>query len=150
MSVELSESNMLRAFFVLCLVTASACGQSPLADNQPVKEVSGLQLPEALRGRWSPRGEGIQEFGDLTIGADSLSWGTCTKTAYRVLQVIEQTYYLELLRASPCILGLPASILILAPSDRALEVSICSGREELDRPASKRRCSMGILDKKRE
>ena len=141
---------MLRTLFSLCFVTASACGQSPLADNQPVKEASELQLPEVLQGTWSPRGEGFQEFGELALAADSLSWGTCTKTAYRVLRVIEQAYYLELLRSPPCTLGFPASFLILAPSDRALEVSICMRAEELDRPAPKRRCAMGILNKKNE
>lgn len=120
------------------------------SSDQPALEVSQLQLPESLRGTWSPYSKSLQEFGDLTLGTDSLSWGTCTKTAYRVLQVVEQTYYLELLRSPPCILGSPASFLILAPSDRGLEVSICGEREELDRAAPERRCSWGILNKKDE
>ena len=135
-----------RVFFLLCLVAASACGKKPPTDTPPVREITQLQLPETLLGTWSPYSKSIEEFGNLTVSTAALSWGTCTETKYRVLQVTEQTYYLELI-TPPCRLHLPASFLILAPSDGSLEVSICSGREELDRSAGQRSCSMGILHK---
>lgn len=140
---------MLRTLFLLSLfVSVSACGQPPLASDPHGKEVSEPQLHEDLRGTWSPYSRNYQRFGDLVLGADFLSWGACMRTEYRVLQVKELAYYLELLAAPPCTLRVGGSFFILAPSDRGLEVSVCATRDELDRPRSERHCSWGILNKK--
>ncbi len=139
---------MPRVLFLLsAFVAASACGQSTVANEPQNQSGSEAQLPQTLRGTWSAYSKSIQEYGDLTLGAEVLSWGTCTNTTYRVLQVIEQTYYLELV-SPPCRFQRPVAYLILAPSDRSLRVSICSGREELERPADQRHCSLGTLYKK--
>lgn len=53
---------------LLLFVTASACGQSPWAkDDPPDGEISALQLPESLRGAWSPYSRNYQRFGDLIL-----------------------------------------------------------------------------------
>lgn len=140
---------MLRIFFLLSLfLSAIACGQSPLAGDQDGTEISGPQLPENLLGVWSPYSRSYQEFGDLVLGANSLSWGPCAQTAYRVLQVKDQTYYLELLASSACTLSIRGAFVILAQSDKGLEVSLCGLRDELDRAPSERHCDWGIFNKK--
>lgn len=142
---------MLRpVFFALFLVATGACAQTPPVESGSDRGQEPSRLPSGLLGVWVPYGRGYQPFGDLTIGPEVLSWGSCWQVPYRVYRTNGETHYLELVRSPPCKFGVHASFLILVPSDRGLEVSICREQDEFDRPPDERFCSRGLLYKKHD
>lgn len=148
--------NMFRTALLVLLVTGSACVQAPPDDdgsNRPETHSrssaeSSQRLPEHLLGTWTPYSEGYQGFGDLTIGPDFLTWGTCLEARYRLFRTRDSTHYLELLRLPPCKFGFHASFLVLVPSNEGLEVSVCREKDEFNRASTRQFCSWGILYRK--
>jgi hypothetical protein len=128
--------------------------QETASRNRPSGEEAAPRLPDSLIGTWVPYGRGYQQFGDLKIERELLSWGPCRKVGYRVFRATNDTYYIEQTQQPPCNFDGGASFLVVQFSDRAretittsaaVEVSMCGHRDEFDRPPEQRYCSRGLL-----
>lgn len=142
---------MLRSLLLaVSMISAGACAQTAVEQSQAeAASHTDSALPEALIGTWEPYSRGYQPLGDLTMGAEMLSWGPCQNVRYRVFRRTDKAYYIELVGEPPCTVR-GASHLVLVPAENSLEVSRCRGRDEFDKPPEKRYCSWGILYKKEQ
>jgi hypothetical protein len=143
--------DRLRVFrFIALLVllgAATACAATGSGGERKAAN-EGL-LPRDLLGTWVPYSEGYQQFGDLSITSDTLAWGGCSSMSYSVLRSSGAVYFVEIALESCQITG-DASFLILELSTQGLEVSICRDPAEFDKRRPYRRCSWGVLLRKRD
>ena len=132
------------------LLTGGIVAISPIISLAETKssETTIIPIADDLQGAWEPMSRNYLEFGQLTIKADNLSWGTCVETKFNVLYVEDDTYYIQLHRSPLCKLRGKSSFLIIESTTQGLEVAICKDRVEMKKPRNARLCSWGILTKR--
>lgn len=138
---------LMLATFAIC---AGAYAQAPAAPSDPAQrdDTDAPKIPDGWIGTWRPYSRGYQQFGDLRIGKETLSWSFCQSVRYRVFKQSGDAYYIEQTDASACdydYVGTQYLVLVLTGKD--LEVSICRERDEFDRPPTQKYCSWGVLNK---
>src|SRR6187401_3482179 len=121
-------------FFVATTVSAQ-----PAADRNEVQ-----RLPDRVLAEWVPVTRTIWEFGNLTLEANSLTWGTCVKVPYRLLRSTRSAWLIELVSSPPCRLVRETSFW-LEESEDAIVVSWCADPNEIEKPLLERSCSSGRL-----
>ena len=150
--IHRAKSMMRIIALATAMISVGACAQSsPRQAEAQARSDATLVLPEDLLGTWHPYGRGYQRYGDLLLDKEVLSWGACQNVRYRVFRRTGAAYYIEQIGDSPCDFSVVGTkYLVLVATEKGLEVSICRGRDEFEKPPNENYCSWGTLNKNRD
>lgn len=129
------KATTLRVLFLATsVIVAAACAQTP-----------ARQLPVDFIGTWEPNSRVYEGFGNLSVGANELSWNECSDVPSTVTPV-DDAYVVEF-KPGPCS-GEPWSdFLIMQVSNREMQLWICEDPSQFERSERRRSCTWGTLGK---
>jgi hypothetical protein len=138
--------GLFRCIGLLFLVVPIACAQPENGGDD------AQRLPDEVLGTWAPVSRSSLQFGDLVMDAETLSWSTCVKEPYRVLQSRDSAWLIELVRSPACPLraGQTPLLLEISPNNNVLNLSLSTCRDVADtnRPEAERQsCSRSMFAK---